>query len=112
MKLWNAWVARTERSKAMTLWTSEEAADFLRLKGPKRASIAKRKLLEWGVLPIAMGRGRGLGDRWRPNEVEAALDKLQGKIVQQGPRRDTFVSVVGRDLKEVIRELTNPPPRQ
>jgi hypothetical protein len=96
----------------MTLWTSAEAADHLRLKGAKRARTAKRLLLDMGVLPIPLGRGRSLGDRWRPQEVEAALDKLRGKIAQPEPRCAPYVSIVGRDIKEVVRELTSPATRQ
>jgi len=91
----------------MHLWTSAEAAEYLGIKGANGARTAKRLLLDMGVRPFPLGRGRGLGDRWRPQEIEEALDKLRGKIVQPEPRRAPYVSIVGRSLKEVVRELTN-----
>jgi hypothetical protein len=92
----------------MNLWTTAEAAEHLRIKKHK---IAKRKLMEWGVCPISMGRGRGMGDRWRPAEVEAALDRQQGQGA--APRvqcRSKHSMILGRDMAALIQELTAPQP--
>jgi len=91
------------------LLTTAEAAAHLRLKKP---STAKRKLLALGVRPISLGRGRGLGDRWRPQEIEEALDRTRGENAQETPRRAQKGMILGRDVSTLVRELTAASPRQ
>jgi hypothetical protein len=94
----------------MNLWTTTQAAEHL---GILKARTAKRKLLEFGVRPISMGRGRGMGDRWRPQEIEAALDKLQGQQgMKAAPRHGKLGLIIGRDISELIRDLTSSSPKQ
>ena len=94
----------------MNLWTTARAAEFLGILKPK---TAKRKLLEWGVQPISMGRGRGMGDRWRPQDIEAALDKLQGKQgIKAAPRHGQLGMIMGREVSDLLRELTSTTVRQ
>lgn len=80
--------------------------------GIKKPLTAKRKLLELGVLPIPLGRGRHMGDRWEPEEVMAALDGLRHKAAPKQQRYGKLGLIVGRNLNDLVRELTAPTPRQ
>ncbi len=56
------------------LLTAQEAAEFLRLKDPE---TAKKKLAEWGVQPYYLGKGRGVGYRYRKDEIFEALENTR-----------------------------------
>lgn len=94
----------------MNLWTTEQAADFLQIKGSKRKQTAKRILLSWNVYPVPMGRGRGLGDRWKPQEIEDAVSRAQAKPEPKRAACSLSRPISGRPINDVMRELTGPRP--
>lgn len=95
------------KGKGMNLWTTEQVADYLQIKGCKRKATAKRKLLSWGVYPVSLGRGRGLGDRWKPQEIQDAVTRAQSKP-EPGPSVNTLSRPIsGRPIAEVVLELTS-----
>ncbi len=89
---------------AQALFTTREAAEYLRLKS---ARAAKRRLIEIGVRPFSFGPGRGRGDLWRRTEIDDALESTRTAKAGEPPRvRRNSPGIMGRDINELIRELT------
>lgn len=73
---------------------------------------AARGVLErLGVVPIDLGRGRGLGLRWHLQEVLEALEKSRRpRQATRSPRRQEENLILGRPTEELIAELAGQDP--
>lgn len=94
----------------MSLLTLSEAAEKLRTTpGAARGVLDRLK-----VKPFNLGRGRGLGLRWKSEEIDAALErsrepKQKPKPAPRVPQGSLFI---GRSVAEIAAELTSPIQRQ
>lgn len=74
---------------------------------------AARGVLErLGVVPYDLGRGRGLGLRWHPQEVLEALERSRRPRQAPAPRpaRKQEHLILGRPMDDLIRELAGQDP--
>jgi len=72
---------------------------------------AARGVLErLGVVPYDLGRGRGLGLRWHPQEIIEALERSRRPRQAPGskPARKAADPFFGKTTAELIRELAGP----
>lgn len=83
--------------------TTMEAAEYLRIGGPR---AAKKRLLELGVKPFSFGPGRGRADLWRRSEIDAALDSQRSATKTTPPRKRRLPNPMDKPVSELMRELT------
>lgn len=67
---------------------------------------ARNWLRRMGVPDIDLGRGRGLGLRWSPLDVESALLKMRESAKPKPkPKLPTQRLIVGRTTAEILADL-------
>lgn len=87
------------------LLTITEAAEKLRT----TPGAARGVLDRLNVKPFNLGRGRGLGLRWKSEEIDAALELSREPRKKPKIRVNVPSHITGASL---IAELTGQPPRQ
>lgn len=67
---------------------------------------AKKILIEHGILPVDLGRGRGKGLRWRTSAVIKFADTLHAEAqAKQHPRRKAPYSLKGKSVVDLLAEF-------
>lgn len=86
------------------LWSAARIAQELDLASPKAARSLMASL---GVTAIFLGPGRGRGYRWRPNDIQRALDAREvGKPeIKRNVRRRETVFDKGLSVNEQMAAL-------
>lgn len=73
--------------------------------------VARRWLEEFGVRPIDLGRGRGLGLRWQASDIQEALNRARvgepSNTISDSPSMKT--SFFARSPVDVLRDLGRKP---